>query len=70
MLGVEIPERRLEDARNAERARRRLRNAAPASDGDGEFAFIAGYTEEGAPFGIRRDELDGEEVEDAELEWD
>jgi hypothetical protein len=75
MLGVDVPDRRLEQARESERAqaalgaRRRHRRAAPADDSDGEFAFIAGYTEGGAPFGIRRDEMEGKEDE-GELPWD
>ncbi|MCA1789905.1 MAG: hypothetical protein LC667_08600 [Thioalkalivibrio sp.] len=71
MLGVDIPDARLEQARRderaraAQRARRKEKDAAGTlCDWDGEFAFIAGYTEGGAPYGIRWDELDDEPVRD------
>ena len=72
MLGVDVPDHRLEEAREAERAqaalraRHRQRRATPAGDSDEEFAFIAGYTEGGAAFGIRWDESK-EDEEDAEF---
>ena len=63
MLGADIPDARLEQARRDEqaratdRARRRERHAShPSQDQDDEFAFIAGYTEGGAPYGITWDE--------------
>jgi hypothetical protein len=69
MLGVDIPEARLEQARHDERARaaqhaRRKEKDAVGTlcDWDGEFAFIAGYTEGGAPYGVSRDDLDEEPV--------
>ena len=66
MLGVDIPDSRLEQARRAEqarathRARQREKYTARSStsDWDDEFAFIAGYTEGGAPYGIRWDDED------------
>jgi hypothetical protein len=71
MLGVDIPDARLEQARRGERARaaqraRRKEKYATGTmcDWDGDFAFIAGYTEGGAPYGIRWDELDEEPVRD------
>lgn len=63
MLGVELSDARLEQARRdeqaraAQRARRNEKHAAASPmDSDGDFAFIAGYTEGGGPFGIPRDE--------------
>jgi hypothetical protein len=64
MLGVDLPDARLqqarrdEQARAAHRARRkekhaRVRTAVKWND---EFAVIAGYTEGGAPYGITWDE--------------
>jgi hypothetical protein len=71
MLGVDIPDARLEQARRderaraAQRARRKEKDAGGAlCDWDAEFAFIAGYTEGGAPYGIRWDELDEEPARD------
>ena len=66
MLGVDIPDARLEQARRDEqdrathRARQKQKYAAPPPlpDWDDEFAFIAGYTEGGAPYGITRDEIE------------
>lgn len=66
MLGVDIPDARLEQARRAEqarathRARQREKYTARSStpEWDDEFAFIAGYTEGGAPYGIRWDDAD------------
>lgn len=66
MLGVEIPESRLEQARRDEqarathRARRNERHARNLAFGhsDETFAFIAGYTEGDAPYGIEWDDAD------------
>lgn len=60
MLGADIPDTRLEQARRDEqaratlRARRKEKHAARPSvhDWDDDFAFIAGCTEGGAPYGI------------------
>jgi len=60
MLGVDIPDARLEQAkrdeqaRAAHRARRKEKHArAPAAaERDDELAFTAGYTEGGAPYGL------------------
>jgi hypothetical protein len=70
MLGVDIPDARLEQAqrdeqaRAAHRARRKAKHAFVQSAGewDDEFAFIAGYTEGGAPYGITWDEWAGMDV--------
>lgn len=71
MLGVDIPEARLEQARHDERARaaqsarRKEKDAAgTVCDWDGGFAFIAGYTEGGAPYGVTWDDLDEESGHD------
>lgn len=62
MLGVAIPDARLEQARRdeqaraAHRARQKEKHAPSIREWDDEFAFIAGYTEGGAPFGITWDE--------------
>jgi hypothetical protein len=61
-----IPDARLEQARRdeqaraAHRARRKEKHARAqgAGEWDEEFAFIAGYTEGGAPFGSRWDDPD------------
>jgi hypothetical protein len=65
MLGVDIPDARLEQARRdeqaraAHRARQKAKHASVQSlEWDDEFAFIAGYTEGGAPYGIRWDDDD------------
>ena len=66
MLGVDIPDARLEEARRNERSRaaqnaRRKRKYAShqnAAELDETFAFIAGYTEGGAPYGITWEEMD------------
>lgn len=70
MLGVDLPDARLEQARRdeqaraAHRARRKEKHAAgsPAYESDDEFAFIAGYTEGGAPYGITWYEWEGLDV--------
>jgi hypothetical protein len=71
MLGVDIPDARLEQARRderaraAQRARRKEKDAAGTMcDWDDEFSFIAGYTEGGAPYGIRWDDPDDQPVRD------
>jgi hypothetical protein len=71
MLGVDIPEAWLEQARlderarAAQRARRKEKYAAGTMcDWDDEFSFIAGYTEGGAPYGIRWDDPDAQPVRD------
>lgn len=63
MLGADIPDTRLEQARRDEqarathRARQKEKYAPrPLRESDDEFAFIAGYTEEGTPYGITWDE--------------
>ena len=83
MLGVTIDaeqQRRITatiEARTAERKRRQeLQAKAPLEpvppDSDETFAFIAGYTPAGAPYGITFEELGGElpyfDDEDAEIE--
>ena len=70
MLGVDIPDARLEQARRGEQARaahraRQKEKYAPRPsirEWDDEFAFIAGYTEGGAPYGITWDEWAGLDV--------
>ena len=70
MLGVNLPDARLEQAqrdeqaRAAHRARRTKKHARAqgAGESDDEFAFIAGYTEGGAPYGITWDEWEGLDV--------
>ena len=70
MLGADIPDARLEQGRRDEqarathRARQKEKHAARPSirDWDDEFAFIAGYTEGGAPYGIPWSEWEGLDV--------
>jgi hypothetical protein len=70
MLGVGIPDTRLEQARRDEqsratgRARKKEKYAARPfpRDQDDEFAYIAGYTEGGAPYGITWSEREGMDV--------
>lgn len=72
MLGADIPDARLEQARRAQqarathRARQREKYSASSStpEWDDEFAFIAGYTDGGAPYGIRWDDADGGSVQE------
>jgi hypothetical protein len=64
MLGVDIPDARLEQARRDEQARaahraRQKEKYAPRASlrtWDDELALIAGYAEEGAPYGVTWDE--------------
>lgn len=66
MLGVDIPDARLEQARRNERdraahnARRKQKRARTDSfrESDETFAFIAGYTDGGAPYGITWEEME------------
>lgn len=70
MLGVDIPEARLEQARRDEQARathraRQKEKYAPRRrlrEWNDEFASIIGYTEAGAPYGITWDEWEGMDV--------
>lgn len=70
MLGVDIPDARLEQARRDEqaratgRARKKEEYAARTSprEWNDAFAFIAGYTEGGAPYGITWSEWEGMDV--------
>ena len=70
MLGVDISDARLEQARRDEQSRathrarqkERPKSATAFPDWDGEFAFIAGYTEGGAPYGMEHDDADADEV--------
>lgn len=64
MLGVDIPDARLEQAQRDEQGRaahraRQKEKYAPRPrirESNDEFAFIAGYTDGGAPYGITWDE--------------
>jgi hypothetical protein len=65
-LGVGIPESRLLEAKRTEEtaAQRRVEQRRPAEsedlyDSDENFAFIAGYTSNGAPYGVPWDEPEG-----------
>jgi hypothetical protein len=66
MLGVDIPDARLEQARRDQQSRKKKRGRKkqkyapppPLREWDHEFAFIAGYTEGGAPYGIAWDEVE------------
>lgn len=83
MLGVDIPDTRLEQARKDEqgrathRARRREARRGRESSGDSDetFALIVGYTEGGAPFGITWEEMEEDgirtdtAVPDLDEEW-
>lgn len=63
-LGVAIPETRLLEARRTAETtaqqrrerRNRVEDAEPLDDSDENFAFIAGYTANGAPYGISWEE--------------
>lgn len=79
LLGIDIPDSRLEESQREERDRAALRarrrsSRTPPADSDSEFAFIAGYTEGGAPFGITWEEMGrseiGERDEDDDIPWD
>jgi hypothetical protein len=75
MLGVEIPESRLEQAtrnekaRAARRAERKQKRAEMDGwvDADETFAFVAGYTPGGAPYGVEQDVADA--AWDPHLAW-
>jgi len=70
-LGVEIPETRLLQAKRTEEttAQQRLERRRPAaeaafcgeSESDESFAFIAGYTSNGVPYGVPWEEPEGTE---------
>lgn len=69
MLGIDIPDARLEQARRDEQARathrarqKEAHSRTQSVEWDDDFAFIAGYTEGGAPFGIGWDDAAAEEV--------
>lgn len=70
MLGIEIPDARLEQARRdeqaraAHRARQKEKHTRAHGTGEwtGAFAFIAGYTEGGAPYGVTWEEWEGLDV--------
>jgi hypothetical protein len=51
-----------EGSRSLQRKKKREAKAAAANSphdvSDGEFSFIAGYTSNGVPYGIRRGEMD------------
>ena len=67
MLGVDIPDARLEQARRSERdraaenARRKQKwvRSKTGRESDETFAFITGYTEGGAPYGVTWGEWEG-----------
>jgi NMD protein affecting ribosome stability and mRNA decay len=70
MLGVDIPDARLEQARrhehdraghNARRKQKRARRAGFV-ESDETFAFIVDYTEGGAPYGVTWAEWEGLDV--------
>jgi hypothetical protein len=64
MLGVDVPDALLQQARRSEQARAAMRagRKQPQASEDGwpdsgeEFAFIAGYTPGGIPYGIARED--------------
>ena len=65
-LGVAIPESRLLEAKRTEEttAQRRVEQRRPAEsealyDSDENFAYIAGYTANGAPYGVPWSETEG-----------
>lgn len=68
MLGVDIPDARLEQARRDEQsraarnARRKEKHACRVRESDETFALIVGYTEGGAPYGITWCEWEGMDV--------
>ena len=71
ILGVDIPDERLEQARRNERdraadnARRKQKRARPRTirESDETFAFIVGYTEGGAPYGVTWEEMQALEAQ-------
>lgn len=73
MLGIDVPDARLEQARRKEqnraanRARRRRSREVVKGfcDADATFVFVAGYTEGGAPYGVEEEDAAGEQ----ELAW-
>jgi hypothetical protein len=63
MIGIEIPESRLDLAKRNEQARaarraQRKHGRARLDEEDDAFAFVAGYTPAGAPYGIEQDVAD------------
>lgn len=72
-LGVGIPESRLLEAKRTEEATAQRRveqgrraESAALCDSDDNFAFIAGYTANGSPYGVPWDEPEGTEDFDEE----
>lgn len=65
LLGIAVPETRLCQAKTTEEQAARQRAARKqvestddsTSDSDGTFAYIAGYTEGGVPYGVRWEEM-------------
>jgi hypothetical protein len=76
MLGVDIPDASLEQARRDEQgraagnARRKEKHArrADIDESDETFAFIVDYTEGGAPYGVTWEEIEELEALDARTE--
>jgi hypothetical protein len=66
MLGVDIPDARLEQARRDQQSRskrkahRKRKHALQADfrESDETFAFIVGYTDGGAPYGVTWEEME------------
>ena len=56
-LGVDYTQEQLDQIKRAEEQRLRQRLAELYKDCDGRFAFIAGYTDGGAPYGVMWEEV-------------
>ena len=56
-LGVNYTQEQLDQIKRAEEQRLRQRLGELYEDCDGHFAFIAGYTDGGAPFGVMWEEV-------------
>lgn len=64
-IGVSVPDERLRQAKRTEEqaarrhaARKQAQSIEEQPDSDSIFAYIAGYTDGGAPYGVRWDELE------------
>ena len=73
-LGVDMPETRLFEAKRTEETtaqrrleqRRQAAEAAPCDESDESFAFIAGCTLNGVPYGVSWEELEDTDDYDGE----
>lgn len=60
----EVQQQQVAEKRKADKKRKQMEDVFSEVDSDETFAFIAGYTSGGAPFGITWEEWEQEELDD------